>query len=53
MQGYGAIGQQRINDLLREASHEREARQTRRYRATQRRSLARVVSAALQGIARH
>ncbi|MGH2710424.1 MAG: hypothetical protein ACRDH9_04360 [Actinomycetota bacterium] len=53
MYGYGAVGQERINDLLREAHQERTAKQTRRSRETERRSLSRLVSAALQGLARH
>jgi hypothetical protein len=53
MNGYGAVGQERINDMLREAERERLAKQTRRSREVERRSLARLVVAALQGIARH
>ena len=53
MTGFGQVGQERINDLLREAAQERTARKTRRSREHERRSLARLVSAALQGIARH
>jgi hypothetical protein len=53
MNGYGAVGQEHINDLLREAERERTARKTRRSRETERRSIARLVSAALHGIARH
>lgn len=53
MNGYGAVGQEHINDLVREADRERLARKTRRSRQTEHRSLARLVTAALQGIARH
>jgi hypothetical protein len=53
MNGYGAVGQEHINDLVREAERERIAKRTRRSRETERRSLARLVSLALQGIARH
>jgi hypothetical protein len=53
MNGYGRVGQEHINDLVREAERERIAKRTRRSRETERRSLARLVSLALQGIARH
>jgi hypothetical protein len=53
MHGHGAIGQERINDLLREASRERLARQTRRVRKAERSSLARVVMTAVQSAFRH
>jgi hypothetical protein len=53
MNGYGAIGQEHINDLLREASRERVARQTRRSRKAEHRSVTRVVMTAIHAVVRH
>ena len=53
MNGYGAIGQEKINDLVREAAQQRLARTTRRSRNVERSSLARLVMAGLHAVVRH